>query len=75
MIGTKARTAAGTPSGILTAQVAGRPWEAVRALREGIRDLRQDGSSPRLAFLYGIGQDGRIANLGGAAMIVLGYED
>lgn len=72
MNGTTARTAAG----ILTAHVPpGRPWEAVRALRDGVRDLRHEGSSPRVAFLYGIAEDGRLAALGAAAMIVLGYED
>jgi hypothetical protein len=72
--GTTARTVADAPSGILTAHVEpGHPWEAVRALREAIQDLRQAGQSPELAFLYGIAKDGKLSSLGAACLIVLGY--
>jgi hypothetical protein len=72
--GTTARTVARSASGILTAAVApGHPWDAVRALREAIRDLRADGASPELAFLFGIGEDGALTSLGMASLIVLGY--
>ena len=74
MNGTTARTVARSASGILTASVVpGHPWDAVRALREGIRDLRASGSQPELAFLFGIADDGSLTSLGGARLIVLGY--
>ena len=73
MNGTTTRTVA-APSGILTAAVEpGHAWEAVRALRDGIRDVRRSGGEPEVAFLYGIGPDGRLTGLGSAALIVMGY--
>ena len=75
MNGITARTAAATSAGILTARVApGRAWEAVRTLRDAIRELRSNGASPRLAFLYGIGEDGTLTSLGSSRVIVIGYE-
>ena len=75
MSGTNARTVADTPSGILTAPVTpGHPWDAVRALRDGLRELRHTGASPHVEFLLGFGDDGRLTRLGTAALIVLGYE-
>ncbi|MEX2457914.1 MAG: hypothetical protein WD770_02890 [Actinomycetota bacterium] len=74
MNGTTARTVARSASGILTVNVTpGHPWDAVRALREGIRDLRASGAQPKLSFLFGIADDGSLTSLGAASLIVLGY--
>jgi hypothetical protein len=68
------RTVATDPSGILTAHVVpGHTWDAVRALRDGIREVRRSGNDPHLEFLYGIAEDGRLTNVASAAVIVLGY--
>lgn len=75
MSGTNARTIAEAPSGILTAPVTpGHPWDAVRALRDGLRELRHSGASPHVEFLLGFGDDGRLTRLGTASLMVLGYE-
>ena len=74
MNGTTARTVADAPTGILTAHVEpGHAWDAVRALREAIRDLRVGGHEPELAFLYGITGEGKITGIASADLIVLGY--
>jgi hypothetical protein len=73
--GPNARTISDAPSGILTAPVTpGHPWDAVRALRDGLRELRHSGASPHVEFLLGFGEDGRLSRLGTASLIVLGYE-
>ncbi|MCA1726337.1 MAG: hypothetical protein LC722_01380 [Actinobacteria bacterium] len=51
----------------------GHVWEGVRALREGIQGLREQGLSPELSFLYGITADGKLTSLAAASLIVLGY--
>ena len=71
---TPARAITDSPSGILTAPVTpGHPWDAVRSLRDGLRELRHTGATPHVEFMLGFGDDGRLTRLGAASLIVLGY--
>jgi hypothetical protein len=64
----------GPYDGLVLAPVGeGGPWEALRALRAGVRDVPGE-DRPHAAFVTAIGPDGRMARDGGAtAVLVLGY--
>jgi hypothetical protein len=61
--------------GLILAPIERGPWSALRALREGMAELRRGGREPRTAFVLAISKEGRIV-LGREARVdlfVMGY--
>ena len=61
---------AAAPDGLLAARITPEsPWEAIRALRNGMRAVRRAGSAPHVVFLEGVASDRRPR----VSLLVLGY--
>lgn len=62
--------------GVLVAPLErGSRWAGLRALREGMSRLRDEGLRPTVAYVVALARDGRIvpARGGEAAIFLLGY--
>jgi hypothetical protein len=78
MPATRAHVAVRTEHGIdglILAPTERGPWSALRALREGMAELRRNGRDPRTAFVLAISRAGRFVRGREARVVlfVLGY--
>jgi hypothetical protein len=73
----RATIARTTPAdGLMLAPIrTGGRWAALRALHEGMHNLRDQGLQPALSFVIAIAEDGRIVpgRDPAAALFILGY--
>jgi hypothetical protein len=61
-----------TADGIVLAPLRGRgPWRALRVLRRAMRDLREQGVSPEVSYVFAVAEDGRIVPSRGEEAVVL----